>query len=57
VPEGVPDNVVRTETENGRTLKFASQGFESEAASLNKLTQRYGALRALQPDNRGLWAD
>ena len=30
VPSGVPDNVVRTVTENCRTLKFDSQGFEKE---------------------------
>jgi hypothetical protein len=30
IPEGVPDHVVRTVTENGRTLKFTSQGFEEE---------------------------
>jgi predicted AAA+ superfamily ATPase len=30
VPGGVPDNVVRIVTENGRTLKFTSQGFEAE---------------------------
>ena len=30
VPAGVPDNVIRTVTENGRTLKFTSQGFEEE---------------------------
>ena len=30
VPNGVPENVVRTITENGRTLKFTSQGFERE---------------------------
>jgi hypothetical protein len=30
VPSGVPANVVRTVTENGRTLKFDSQGFEEE---------------------------
>lgn len=30
VPDGVPDNVVRTVTENARTLKFSSQGFERE---------------------------
>ena len=29
-PEGLPDNVVRTVTENGRTLKFSSQGFDRE---------------------------
>jgi len=28
MPAGAPDNVVRTVTENGRTLKFTSQGFE-----------------------------
>lgn len=28
VPEGVPENVVRTVTENSRTLKFVSHGFE-----------------------------
>lgn len=28
LPSGVPDNVLRTVTENGRTLKFDSQGFE-----------------------------
>ena len=30
VPSGAPDNVVRTVTENARTLKFRSQGFERE---------------------------
>jgi predicted AAA+ superfamily ATPase len=30
VPGGVPENVVRIVTENGRTLKFDSQGFEKE---------------------------
>jgi predicted AAA+ superfamily ATPase len=30
VAEGVPENVVRTVTENGRALKFSSQGFELE---------------------------
>ncbi|MGH6690357.1 MAG: ATP-binding protein, partial [Gammaproteobacteria bacterium] len=30
IPEGAPDNVVRTVTENSRTLKFASHGFESD---------------------------
>jgi hypothetical protein len=30
LPEGAPDNVVRTVTENGRTLRFTSQGFEKD---------------------------
>ncbi|MCY4354897.1 MAG: Swt1 family HEPN domain-containing protein [Truepera sp.] len=30
VPSGAPDQVVRTVTENSRTLKFTSQGFEKE---------------------------
>jgi hypothetical protein len=30
VPGGVPDNVVRTVTENSRTLQFTSQGFERD---------------------------
>ena len=30
VPGGVPENVVRTVTENSRTLKFTSHGFEKE---------------------------
>ena len=30
IPDGVPDNVVRTVTENSRTLKFTSHGFERE---------------------------
>lgn len=30
VPEGVPENVVRTVTENARTLNFDSHGFEDE---------------------------
>jgi hypothetical protein len=30
MPEGAPEHVVRTVTENGRTLKFTSQGFEDE---------------------------
>jgi predicted AAA+ superfamily ATPase len=30
VPGGVPENVVRIVTENGRTLKFSNQGFERE---------------------------
>jgi hypothetical protein len=30
LPDGSPDQVVRTVTENCRTLKFTSQGFEQE---------------------------
>ncbi len=30
IPGGAPDNVVRTVTENSRTLKFTSHGFEQE---------------------------
>jgi predicted AAA+ superfamily ATPase len=30
IPSGAPDQVVRTVTENSRTLKFTSQGFETE---------------------------
>jgi len=30
IPAGAPDHVVRTVTENSRTLKFTSQGFEEE---------------------------
>ena len=30
IPEGAPDQVVRTVTENSQTLKFASHGFETE---------------------------
>ncbi len=30
IPTGAPDHVVRTVTENSRTLKFTSQGFERE---------------------------
>ena len=30
IPSGAPDQVVRTVTENCRTLKFSSQGFETE---------------------------
>ena len=30
IPAGAPENVVRTVTENCRTLKFGSQGFEQE---------------------------
>jgi predicted AAA+ superfamily ATPase len=30
IPSGVPDHVVRTVTENSRTLKFTNQGFEEE---------------------------
>jgi hypothetical protein len=30
IPSGTPENVVRTVTENSRTLKFTSQGFEQE---------------------------
>ena len=30
---GAPDHVVRTVTENSRTLKFTSQGFEKEYAA------------------------
>jgi len=30
VPNGVPDHVVRVVTENCRTLKFTSHGFEKE---------------------------
>lgn len=30
IPDGAPDNVVRTVTENSRTLKLASHGFDRE---------------------------
>jgi hypothetical protein len=30
IPAGAPDNVVRTVTENCRTLKFSDHGFERE---------------------------
>src|SRR4029077_21192742 len=30
IPGGAPDHVVRTVTENSRTLKFTQQGFEKE---------------------------
>ena len=30
VPAGVPEDVVRIVAENGRTLKFTNQGFETE---------------------------
>ena len=30
MPTGAPDHVVRTVTENSRTLKFDSHGFERE---------------------------
>ena len=30
MPEGAPEKVVRTVTENCRTLKFTNQGFEEE---------------------------
>ena len=30
IPDGTPDSVVRTVTENSRTLKFTNHGFESE---------------------------
>ncbi len=30
IPTGAPDHVVRTVTENSRTLKFTSLGFEEE---------------------------
>jgi predicted AAA+ superfamily ATPase len=30
MPDGAPEQVVRTVTENGRTLKFSSQGFEKD---------------------------
>jgi len=30
IPSGAPESVVRTVTENGRTLKFSSQGFEQD---------------------------
>lgn len=28
IPKGAPENVIRVVTENARTLKFKSQGFE-----------------------------
>jgi hypothetical protein len=30
MPNGAPENVIRTVTENCKTLKFRSQGFEKE---------------------------
>lgn len=35
IPAGVPDHVVRTVTENARTLRFKSQGFEQSGARLH----------------------
>jgi hypothetical protein len=32
MPEGVPENIVRTVTENGRTLNFTSQGFNRDSS-------------------------
>jgi hypothetical protein len=30
IPDGAPDHVVRTVTENSQTLKFTNHGFENE---------------------------
>ncbi len=30
IPDGAPDHVVRTVTENSRTLRFTNLGFEEE---------------------------
>ncbi len=30
IPNGAPDNIVRTVTENSNTLKFRSHGFEKD---------------------------
>ena len=30
LPDGAPDQIVRTVTENSRTLKFTSHGFETD---------------------------
>jgi hypothetical protein len=30
IPEGAPEHVMRTVTENGREMKFQSHGFELE---------------------------
>jgi hypothetical protein len=30
IPTGAPEHVVRTVTENSRTLKFANHGFEED---------------------------
>jgi hypothetical protein len=30
VPDGAPEHVVRTVTENSKSLKFSSQGFETD---------------------------
>ena len=30
IPDGAPDNIIRTVTENSRTLKFTTLGFEEE---------------------------
>jgi len=51
VPDGVPENVVRTVTENSRTLKFTSFGFERNSGFVNRMLRatrlnvrnRYGA--------------
>jgi hypothetical protein len=38
IPEGAPDNVVQTVTENSRTLKFTSNsGFETESSWLHSI--------------------
>jgi hypothetical protein len=39
VADGVPDNVVRTVTENSRQLKFTSHGFETDECEDQRSTQ------------------
>ena len=54
VPSGAPDHAVRTVTENSRTLKFTSQGFEKEqdGAVRSRPVHRDGAER-IGPGVRG----
>jgi hypothetical protein len=44
MPGGVPENIVRTVTENGRTLGFTNQGFRPRLAKL--VFRRDGAVSA-----------
>ena len=41
IPSGAPDQVVRTVTENSRTLKFTSQGFEAAPVKGELLWRTY----------------
>lgn len=58
LPDGALDTVVRTVTENSRTLKFISQGFEREQGATVADRHQVAAVRLFRsPGDHGWCAE